>query len=228
MGEDARAEAPGGLPLCFRRAARSPQRRRGPGPAPPAARRLKDMLQPALEACARALQRLLRGAGGSSVARLRAPGTAPAARGKAAALRARCSRLAAAPWLVLLLVLVVGWQPRMGKAAFVWAALRRLGASAGQWTLPLCSARACYAYSHMRMIVCRTWLCVLRVHLPRTCLSTVRDVLAWDKCASRADRATMPTTTCLGLPPAARDAPYHYYVIDTLVSAARRQGACRA
>ena len=48
MGEDARAEAPGGLPLCFRRAARSPQRRRGPGPAPPAARRLKDMLQPAL------------------------------------------------------------------------------------------------------------------------------------------------------------------------------------
>eukprot|EP00966_Prymnesium_polylepis_P100766 2333875-Prymnesium_polylepis.1 len=30
MGEDARAEAPGGLPLRFWRAARSPQRRRGP------------------------------------------------------------------------------------------------------------------------------------------------------------------------------------------------------
>ena len=27
--------------------------------------------------------------------------------------------------------------------------------------------------------------------------------------------------------PAARDAPYHYYVIDDFVSAARRQGACR-
>ena len=29
------------------------------------------------------------------------------------------------------------------------------------------------------------------------------------------------------VPPAARDAPYHYYVIDTLVSEARRRGACR-
>eukprot|EP00966_Prymnesium_polylepis_P067183 1559772-Prymnesium_polylepis.1 len=67
--------------------------------------------------------------------------------------------------------------------------------------------------------------------------STLYSLCLIAECASRAGRATVPTTTYSQRPtttstsrrPAARVArrSYHFYVIDDLVDEARRQGVCR-
>ena len=163
MGEDWRSEAPGGLPMRFRRAARSSLGRRMSVPAAPAARRSNYMLKLALQlhralgSCSGCREVQLRV--GTSEIRLRSPAAGPATRGKPAALRARCSLPAADPGWLLLLVPVVSWQPQMGRAAFVRAGYGARPLDSG----PFCciirarTPRACR--SHARMMVCSYVYC---------------------------------------------------------------------